>query len=96
MPVDSFKFLPRLIATFYKMTGREPVHPIPWTPLPGPVATCKFGLVTSAGIYCRHTDPPFDVEREKREPSWGDSSYRAIPATVRQLLPRIQCDLPRA
>jgi D-proline reductase (dithiol) PrdB len=24
------------------------------------------------------TDPPFDMEREKREATWGDPSYRAI------------------
>jgi len=35
-------------------------------------------LVTSAGISLK-TDSPFDMEREKAEPTWGDRSFRAIP-----------------
>ncbi|MCA9969035.1 MAG: hypothetical protein KC425_02410 [Anaerolineales bacterium] len=80
--MDSFKFLPRLIATFYRMTGREPVQPVPWTAVAKPLAACKFGLVTSAGLYCRGAQPPFDVAREQAEPTWGDPTYRAIPAAV--------------
>jgi D-proline reductase (dithiol) PrdB len=37
--------------------------------------------MTSAGISMT-TDPPFDVEREKREPAWGDPSSRQIPASA--------------
>jgi len=37
-----------------------------------------MGLVTSAGISLK-IDPPFDMEREKREPTWGDRSFREIP-----------------
>ena len=84
MPVDSFRFLPRLIATFYKMTGREAIHPVPWTPLPGPVADCKFALITSAGLYCRSQDSPFDVALEREQPDWGDPTYRTIPTATRQ------------
>jgi D-proline reductase (dithiol) PrdB len=84
MPVDSFKFVPRLIAAFYKMTNREPEFPIPWTPVARPLAECKFGLVTSGGLYQKGIEPPFDVEREKREPTWGDPTYRTISTHVRQ------------
>jgi D-proline reductase (dithiol) PrdB len=34
--------------------------------------------VTSAGISLK-TDPPFDMERERKEIFWGDRSYRIIP-----------------
>ncbi|MCA9936178.1 MAG: hypothetical protein KC415_19730, partial [Anaerolineales bacterium] len=84
MIVDSFKFLPRLIATFYQMTEREPQQPIPWTPLAKPLAACKFGLVTSAGLYLKGVQRPFDTERERAEPTWGDPTYRAIPADTPQ------------
>ena len=84
MSVDSFKYLPRLIATFYKMTEREPKYPIPWTPLPYSLEKCKFGLVTSAGLYHQEHEPPFDLEREEKEPTWGDPSYREIPFDIRQ------------
>ncbi len=82
MTVDSFKFLPRLIATFYKMTKREIQLPIPWTPLEHPVREIKLGLVTSGGLYLNDTQHPFDLAREREQPTWGDPSYRAIPATV--------------
>jgi len=42
------------------------------------LSEATFALVTSAGISLK-TDPPFDMEREKREPTWGDRSFRAIP-----------------
>ena len=82
--VDSFKFLPRLIAAFYQMTEREPELPIPWTPVERPLADLTFGLVTSGGLYVRDAQPPFDVAREKREPTWGDPTYRAIPSDAAQ------------
>ena len=84
MTVDSFKYLPRLIATFYQMTEREPEHPIPWTPLPKDVEECTFGLVTSAGLYHKGQETPFDLEREKQEPTWGDPTYREIPVNIPQ------------
>jgi D-proline reductase (dithiol) PrdB len=34
--------------------------------------------VTTAGISLK-SDPPFDMEREKRESIWGDRSFRMIP-----------------
>jgi D-proline reductase (dithiol) PrdB len=37
-----------------------------------------IALVTSAGSSLK-IDRPFDMEREKREPLWGDRSFRMIP-----------------
>lgn len=84
MPVDSFKYLPRIIAAFYQMTDRRPETPIPWTPLARPLPDCRFGLVTSGGLYHRGVEPPFDVERERQEPAWGDPTYRTLPAGISQ------------
>jgi hypothetical protein len=84
LPVDSFKFLPRLIATFYQMIEKEPKYPVPWNPLPKELGGCRFGLITSGGLYQMGVEPPFDIEREKREPTWGDPSYRSIPTDIRQ------------
>ena len=84
MPVDSFRFLPRIIAMFYQTTEVQPQEPIPWTPLPRPLAECKFGLVTSAGLYHIGQQPPFDLERERQNPAWGDPTYRAIPVDIPQ------------
>jgi D-proline reductase (dithiol) PrdB len=84
MLVDSFKYLPRVIAAYYRMTDRQPEVPIPWTPLPRPLAGCTFGLVTSGGLYHRGVERPFDLEREKREHTWGDPTYRTLPTDIRQ------------
>ncbi len=84
MAVDSFKFLPRLVATFYQMTEIQPQFPIPWTPLKRPLSECVFGLVTSGGLYHKSVEPPFDLEREKNEPTWGDPTFRVIPKNISQ------------
>ena len=84
MPIDSFKYLPGAIAGYYRNMPVQKVDPIPWTPLAKPLNECRVSLVTTAGIYVKDVDPPFDVEREKREPMWGDPTYRRIPRDVRQ------------
>ena len=84
MAVDSFKYLPRIIAAYYQMSELQPEQPIPWTPLPRPVAGCTFGLITSGGLYHWGVEPPFDLERERQEPTWGDPTYRIIPASIEQ------------
>jgi len=82
MTVDSFRFLPRVISVFYQQTERQPELPIPWTALTRPLEECKFGLLTSGGLYHNSTQPPFDLAREKSEPTWGDPSYRSIPSDI--------------
>jgi len=84
MPVDSFKFLPRSIAAYYQTLVVQKADPIPWTPLAKRLSEARFSLVTTAGIYSKDQEPPFDAEREKREPMWGDPTYRRISRDVRQ------------
>lgn len=84
MTVDSFKFLPRIIAALYKTSEREPQRPIPWTPLTKPLRSAKFGLITSGGLYLKEFQQPFDIEREIVEPGWGDPGFRVIPSSTRQ------------
>jgi len=84
MPVDSFRFFPRSLATWVQQLEVPPEGPVPWTPLPRPVRECRFALVTTAGLYVKGLEPPFDLEREARQPTWGDPSFRRIPRDVRQ------------
>jgi len=84
MPVDSFKYLPRSIAAYYQTLVVQKADPIPWMPLAKPLSKCRVAAVTTAGIYDKVADPPFDAEREKREPIWGDPTYRRIARDVRQ------------
>ncbi len=78
--VDGFRFLPPSLAAWLRgfIGEKEFDGPIPWTPLSKPLSRATVGLITSGGISLK-TDPPFDMEREKREGTWGDRSYRIIP-----------------
>jgi hypothetical protein len=81
--VDGFRFAPPSLRAW--LSKEIPEHDfqgqIPWTPLNKPLRDTRFSLVTSAGVNMK-SDPPFDVEREKREPAWGDPSFRQIPRHV--------------
>ena len=82
MPVDSFKYVSRLVTRYYKLTSVKDYGPIPWTPLSKPIDESTFALVTSGGLYDQRHDKSFDLERESEEPSWGDPSYRGIPVDI--------------
>lgn len=77
--VDSFRFLDgiskRLIKSWIRL---ESPREIPWTPLGKPLSEATVALISSGGI-ARKTDRPFDQEGERRNPWWGDPSYRIIP-----------------
>ncbi len=78
--VDGFRFLPPGLRAWVKtfIPDEDFKDPIPWTPMSKPLSKVTVALVTSAGISLK-SDPPFDMEREKREPIWGDRSFRIIP-----------------
>ena len=78
--VDGFRFLPPGLAAWVRkfIPDEEFKGFIPWASLAKPLSQTTLALVTSAGISLK-TDPPFDMEREKKEAIWGDRSYRAIP-----------------
>jgi len=77
--VNGFKFLPPKLSAWIKtfipdrFTGEIPFHK-----LSKPLNQTRIALVTSAGISLK-SDTPFDMEREKTEPEWGDLTYRVIP-----------------
>jgi D-proline reductase (dithiol) PrdB len=79
--VDGFRFLPPSLAAWicrYHIPEEDFKGDIPWTPMAKPLKRAILALVTSAGISLK-SDPPFDMEREKREAIWGDRSFRMIP-----------------
>ena len=81
--VDGFRFMPPSLGAWIgKDIPEEPYNgTIPWTALDKSIKEATFTLVTTAGISMK-SDPPFDLEREKKEPAWGDPSYRKIPRTA--------------
>ncbi len=78
--VDGYRFLPPSLAAWIRTFIPEGDFDgsIPWTPLAKSLSSASVALVTSAGISLK-SDPPFDMEREKREPLWGDRTLREIP-----------------
>jgi hypothetical protein len=82
MEVDSFRCLSPLIKRYYQLSRVKKELPIPFSPLRKPLHQCCFGLVTSGGLYHKGHERPFDEERERREPSWGDPSFRTLPADM--------------
>jgi D-proline reductase (dithiol) PrdB len=77
--VDSYRYLPRSLAELVRAWPAQRLEPVPFAPLPQPSSRATLALVTTAGIYVEGRDPPFDSEREHREPAWGDPSFREIP-----------------
>jgi D-proline reductase (dithiol) PrdB len=83
MQVDSYRFLPRSFLPLYQgarpMPGEE--EPV-WAPFSKRLAEARIALLTSAGLYLEGDQAPFDTERERREPMWGDPTHRVLPADL--------------
>lgn len=79
MSIDSYRFLDFATRQVMKAwAARQKPGVIPFTPLAKPLRECTIALVSTAGI-ARNDDQPFDQERERRDPWWGDPSFRVIP-----------------
>jgi D-proline reductase (dithiol) PrdB len=79
--VDPYRFMgPTLRSLVTSSIPDEPSYgEIPWTPPAGPLAAARVALLTTAGLFMKG-DRPFDLERERREPLWGDPSWRRLRA----------------
>jgi hypothetical protein len=81
--VDSFRFLPRSFAPMY-----DGAQPLPdegeavWAPFEKRLAEARIAMVTSAGLYLDGSQPSFDLDRERQEPTWGDPTHRVLPASI--------------
>jgi D-proline reductase (dithiol) PrdB len=82
MTVDSFAFLPRAFVPLFEATPVS-TDPPAWTPFEPPLAEATIGLVTSAGVHLT-SQVPFDLDRERAEPSWGDPTLRVLPVDLEQ------------
>ena len=80
--VDSFHFHPGMKDYVLALKRADPAG-TPWTPLEKPLVECTVTLVSSAAIHLKG-DTPFDLERERREPTWGDPTHREIPRSAGQ------------
>ena len=83
MVVDSYRFLPRSFRPFYEGRGPFPGEEGPvWAPFTKRLAESRIALLSSAGIYLKASQPPFDSEGERERPEWGDPTWRVIPAST--------------
>jgi D-proline reductase (dithiol) PrdB len=81
MAIDSYRFLDfasrQIIKAWVDREAREQ-RPVPWAPMEKPLADCTIALISTAGV-ARRDDKPFDQDRERQNPWWGDPTYRTIP-----------------
>lgn len=82
MLVDSFRFLPRSFRPMFESVVADDASTV-WAAFEPRLAEATLALLTSAGLYLKDSQPAFDVERERREPAWGDPSFRLIPADTK-------------
>jgi D-proline reductase (dithiol) PrdB len=77
--VDGFRFLPPKLSAWIRthIPNEDYTGHIPFQRLGVPLEEARLSLVTTAGIRML-ADPPFDMQREKAEPTWGDPTYREI------------------
>jgi D-proline reductase (dithiol) PrdB len=79
MAIDSYRFLDFAARQVMKAwAARQEPGVIPFTPLTKPLRECTVALLSSAGV-ARNDDKPFDQEGERRNPWWGDPTFREIP-----------------
>jgi D-proline reductase (dithiol) PrdB len=80
MPIDSYKYVDFATRKIMQAwAARQEPGVIPFTRLAKPLSDCTVALVSTAGI-ARNDDRPFDQEGERRDPWWGDPSFRRIPS----------------
>jgi hypothetical protein len=83
MAVDGFRFLDGPTRKLMRawMDRDELRRTVPWTRMDKPLAEARVALISSAAV-ARRDDVPFDQEGERRDPWWGDPSFRVIPREV--------------
>jgi D-proline reductase (dithiol) PrdB len=80
--VDSYRFLPRSFVPLFAGAGPAPGDDGPvWAPFEKRLAEAQIAVLTSAGLYLDGQEP-FDGEREKAEPTWGDPTHRVLPSSL--------------
>jgi D-proline reductase (dithiol) PrdB len=85
MRTDSYRFLPRSFRPMYEDPQPLPGEDEPvWAPAAKRLAETRVTLLTSAGLSVAGEQPPFDLDRERREPAWGDPDWRRVPHGVPQ------------
>ncbi len=77
--VDPWRFAGRFLANLLSSTipVEEFSGHIPWAEPSKPLSVSKVALVSTAGLSMKG-DEPFDMDTERKRPSWGDPSWRRL------------------
>jgi len=79
MAIDSYRYVDFATRQIMKAwAARQEPGEIPFTRLRKPLRECTVALLSTAGI-ARNDDRPFDQDGERRDPWWGDPTFRRIP-----------------
>jgi D-proline reductase (dithiol) PrdB len=79
---DPYRFLePAIEQSMRADIALSPIEAIPFAPVEKPLAESRVSIVSTAGLSMRG-DTPFDLETEKKRPSWGDPSWRRLRSDV--------------
>ena len=81
MIVDSYRFLPRSFRPIYENAQPHGTDPV-WAPFEKRLGDSRIALLTSSGMFVEDIQEPFDLDRERAEPTWGDPSFRVIPTQM--------------
>ena len=81
--VDSYKFVPRNWRAGMESAPMKTDTTV-WTGMTTPLPEATVALLTTAGLYLPASQESYDLDRERREPTWGDPTYRVIPRSARQ------------
>lgn len=81
--MDPYRFLDfatrQIIRAWVKRLSKQNAsRRIPWTSLKKRLSESTVSLVSTAGVALKD-DLPFDQERERSNPWWGDPTFRVIP-----------------
>jgi D-proline reductase (dithiol) PrdB len=80
--VDSYRFTDFMTRKVVEgWIAREEPKEIPWAPLERPLSESTVSVISSGAIALK-TDEPFDQDGERRDPWWGDPSFRILPRTA--------------
>ena len=80
---DPYRFLELAIGGLLRGTVKYGplAQDIPWAPVSKPLSESRVSVVSTAGLSMRG-DEPFDMETEKKRPSWGDPTWRRLSRDV--------------
>ncbi|HZU72384.1 MAG TPA: hypothetical protein VE990_06390 [Acidimicrobiales bacterium] len=84
MQVDGYKFLPRSFRSRFEVSPAPGDGDEVFAPFGPRLAGARVALLSSAGLYLKATQEPFDEAGEKANPLWGDPGWRAVPRETAQ------------